>query len=69
MNQYQTMTDEYLKAIYVPDIYQKSIYSIDYKQLKEAGIKLISFDIDDTIVPIEKRSPTNQLSHYLKILN
>lgn len=58
MNQYKTMPDEYLKAVYVPDIYQKSIYSVDYKQLREAGIKLISFDIDDTIVPIEKHSPT-----------
>ena len=59
MNQYKTMTDEYLRKIYVPDVYQKSIFSIDYQQLKDDGIKLISFDIDDTIVPIEKQKPTN----------
>lgn len=35
--------------LFVPDIYQKSIYTIDYDKLKEKGIKLISFDIDDTI--------------------
>lgn len=35
--------------IFVPDVYQKSIYKIDYGKLKESGIKLISFDIDDTI--------------------
>lgn len=58
MNQYKTMTDEYLRKTYVPDVYQKSIFSIDYQQLKNAGIKLISFDIDDTIVPIEKQKPT-----------
>ena len=34
---------------FVPDVYQKSIYKIDYGRLKEKDIKLISFDIDDTI--------------------
>lgn len=58
MNQYKTMTDEYLRKTYVPDVYQNSIFNIDYKQLQSAGIKLISFDIDDTIVPIEKKKPT-----------
>jgi len=57
MNQYKNMTDEYLKETYVPDIYQKSIYNIDYSKLKESGIKLISFDIDDTIAPMEKNTP------------
>lgn len=36
-------------SIFVPDVYQKSIYKIDYGKLKESGIKLLSFDIDDTI--------------------
>lgn len=58
MNQYKAMTNEYLKKTYVPDVYQKSIFNIDYDQLKNSGIKLISFDIDDTIVPIEKHNPT-----------
>ena len=35
--------------VFVPDVYQKNIYKIDYRKLKEKGIKLISFDIDDTI--------------------
>lgn len=41
-------TDDELMA-YVPDVYQEDIYRIDYARLKENGIKLISFDIDDTI--------------------
>lgn len=57
MNQYKTMTDEYLIKNYVPDVYQKRIYSIDYSQLKKAGVKVISFDIDDTIVSIAKHDP------------
>lgn len=44
----ESYSDEELKA-FVPDVYQKSIYKIDYGKLKERGIKLISFDIDDTI--------------------
>lgn len=38
-------------------MYQKSIFSIDYEQLKKAGVKVISFDIDDTIVSIAKHDP------------
>lgn len=35
--------------MYIPSVYQKNIYRIDYIKLRESGIKLISFDIDDTI--------------------
>lgn len=52
MSQFKKMSDEYLRKTYVPDIYQKSIFNIDYDRLKNAGIKLISFDIDDTIESI-----------------
>lgn len=37
--------------MYVPDIYQPDVYKIDYEKLKEKGIKLITFDLDDTLVP------------------
>lgn len=42
------MSNEEL-MVYVPDVYQKNIYDIDYTSLQDAGIKLVSFDIDDTI--------------------
>ena len=32
--------------LYKPDMYQKDIYSIDYKKLKSYGIKCILFDLD-----------------------
>ena len=35
--------------LYIPDVYQKDIYQIDYQRLWNQGIRLISFDIDDTI--------------------
>ena len=34
---------------YVPDIYQKSVYDIDYSKLKSRGIKCLLFDLDNTI--------------------
>lgn len=42
---------------YVPDVYQPDIYAIDYRKLKDAGIKLISFDIDDTIAGLATQAP------------
>ena len=37
--------------MFIPDIYQKSIYTIDYKKLKKNGIKCLLFDLDNTIAP------------------
>lgn len=36
--------------LYLPDIYQKSIYTIDYSKLYNRGIKCLLFDLDNTIV-------------------
>lgn len=60
MSQFRKMSNEYLIKTYVPDVYQKSIFNVDYDQLKKAGVKVISFDIDDTIVPIEKGKPSKE---------
>lgn len=46
--------------IYVPDMYQKSIYSIDYKKLLSRGIKCLLFDLDNTIVPIKMKEPNQK---------
>ena len=46
---------------YIPDIYKKSIYSIDYDKLKERGIKCILFDLDNTIVPISIKKPNKKI--------
>lgn len=43
--------------IFVPDIYQKSIYDIDYKKLKKKGIKCLLFDLDNTIAPYTTTVP------------
>lgn len=47
--------------IFLPDIYQKSIYAIDYESLKNAGIKIILFDLDNTITPISAATPSKKV--------
>lgn len=46
---------------FIPDIYQKSIYTIDYKQLKKTGIKCLLFDLNDTIAPENMSVPDKKL--------
>ncbi len=42
---------------YLPDIYQKSIYTIDYSKLLSRGIKCLLYDLDNTIVPGHNTEP------------
>lgn len=46
---------------FFPDMYQKSIYVINYSKLKENGIKCLLFDLDNTCVPYVDRVPTRKL--------
>ena len=46
---------------YVPDIYQKSIYTLDYDKLKSRGIKCLLFDLDNTIVPLNIKRPNKKI--------
>lgn len=47
--------------LFVPDLYQKSIYTINYKKLKKRGIKCLLFDLDNTLVPYSGDVPTAEL--------
>ena len=46
---------------FIPDIYQKSIFAIDYEKLKSRGIKCILFDLDNTIAPINVEVPDKEI--------
>lgn len=61
MSKYKHMTDDYLRKNYVPDVYQHDIFQIDYQKLKDVGIKLISFDIDDTIADLLVTAPSKDV--------
>ena len=51
---------------YVPGIYKKSIYDVDYKKLKSNGIKCILFDLDNTIVPYNIKEPNKKVMDLFK---
>ena len=46
---------------FFPDIYQKSIYKINYDKLIDNGIKCLLFDLDNTCVPYVDKKPTKKL--------
>lgn len=46
---------------YVPDIYQKSIYTINYDSLLSRGIKCLLFDLDNTLAPITEKTPNEKV--------
>lgn len=46
---------------FVPDMYQKSIFTINYKCLKDEGIKCILFDLDNTLSSPFIKEPTEKL--------
>ena len=46
---------------FVPDIYQKSIYTIDYEKLKKSKIKCLIFDLDNTIAPTNLKKPNKKI--------
>ena len=50
---------------YVPDIYKKSIYTINYEKLKTRGIKCLLFDLDNTLVGAAVKKPTPEIIEFL----
>ena len=46
---------------FIPDMYQKSIYHINYEKLKDDGIKCLLFDLDNTCVPFKDKEPNKKL--------
>lgn len=46
---------------FMPDIYQKSIYYINYEKLYKKGVRCLLFDLDNTITPSHVIKPTKRL--------
>ena len=47
--------------IFIPDMYQKSIYTINYEKLYEDGMRCLLFDLDNTCVPFTDKVPNKKL--------
>ena len=48
---------------FMPDIYAKSIYYINYDKLYKKGVRCILFDLDNTISPCHTPKPTKRLKN------
>ena len=53
---------------FIPDIYQQSIYTINYKKLKKNGIKCLLFDLDNTMVPYKTKEPDQKIKELFAML-
>lgn len=45
----------------IPNMYQESIYTINYEKLKKQKIKCLLFDLDNTCVGYHEKNPTKEL--------
>ena len=52
----------------IPNMYQQSIYSINYKKLKKKKIKCLLFDLDNTCVGYHEKNPTPELKKLFQSL-
>lgn len=50
---------------FVPDMYQKSIYYINYNKLYKKGIRCILFDLDNTLSPSHVNKPTKRIKRLI----
>lgn len=51
---------------YIPDYRAKSIFEIDYDRLKKLGIRGILIDIDNTLVPMHTKVPTEDSANWAR---
>src|SRR5699024_6696925 len=51
---------------FVPDHYYERVFDIDLQQLVDEGIKGIITDLDNTLVPWDERSATEEVLEWLK---
>lgn len=53
---------------YVPDVYQESIFKVNYELLKSKGIKHLLFDLDNTLAPYNKKECTKEVKELIEKL-
>ena len=53
---------------YLPDIYKRNIFDINYKKLKDEGIKCLIFDLDNTLAKIDSADIDNKTKELIERL-
>ena len=54
---------------FVPDMYYKSIYDINYKKLLKMNIKCIAFDLDNTVASYKEDVPSTEVKELFNLLS
>lgn len=49
------------RKMLMPDLYKDDVNDIDYKHLASSGIKLLIFDIDNTLKTYEEKVPSKEI--------
>lgn len=52
----------------IPNMYQESIYTINYQKLKKEKVKCLLFDLDNTCVGYHEKTPTKELAELFQKL-
>lgn len=52
----------------IPDVYAESIFTINYKALKDKKIKCLLFDLDNTIAAVNIKTPSKEVIELFKRL-
>jgi len=56
------------KKYFYPNAYKKTIYDIDFNQLKSEGIQHILIDLDNTLIPYDQDLPSQKIKDMLKYI-
>lgn len=54
---------------FIPDMYQQSVYTINYKKLKKRGIKCLLFDLDNTLASYSEDVPSQDVKELFHMLS
>ena len=54
---------------FIPDMYYKSIYDINYKKLLKMNIKCIAFDLDNTVASYKEDVPSVEVKELFNLLS
>ena len=55
-------------SILFPDSYVGNVFEIDYAELRDKGIKIIFFDIDNTLMPFDIKGPSPEVLSLFKYI-
>ena len=53
---------------YIPKMYKKNIFDINYEKLKNNGIKCILFDLDNTLLAVNSNTIDKKICSFVKKL-